>query len=98
MKTFKEFTSTTTPVSTITAITEATLTSEVIKANKGREGKPMISLVDGEEVKGTVYLGDGWSAKKDGATIVISPAEETALFKAKHISVAQLKIIAKNLL
>lgn len=32
MKTFKEFTSTTTPVSTIT---EATLTSEVIKANKG---------------------------------------------------------------
>ncbi|MFP9035268.1 hypothetical protein, partial [Enterococcus faecalis] len=68
MKTFKEFTSTTTPVSTIT---EATLTSEVIKANKGREGKPMISLVDGEEIKGTVYLGDGWSAKKDGATIVI---------------------------
>lgn len=95
MKTFKEFTSTTTPVSTIT---EATLTSEVIKANKGREGKPMISLVDGEEIKGTVYLGDGWSAKKDGATIIISPAEETALFKAKHISVAHLKIIAKNLL
>ncbi|AAD42585.1 MULTISPECIES: IpI internal head protein [Bacteria] len=95
MKTFKEFTSTTTPVSTIT---EATLTSEVIKANKGREGKPMISLVDGEEIKGTVYLGDGWSAKKDGATIVISPAEETALFKAKHISAAHLKIIAKNLL
>lgn len=95
MKTFKEFTYTTTPVSTIT---EATLTSEVIKANKGREGKPMISLVDGEEIKGTVYLGDGWSAKKDGATIVISPAEETALFKAKHISVAHLKIIAKNLL
>lgn len=95
MKTFKEFTSTTIPVSTIT---EATLTSEVIKANKGREGKPMISLVDGEEIKGTVYLGDGWSAKKDGATIVISPAEETALFKAKHISAAHLKIIAKNLL
>lgn len=95
MKTFKEFTSTTTPVSTIT---EATLTSEVIKANKGREGKPMISLVDGEEIKGTVYLGDGWSAKKDGATIVISPAEETALFKAKHVSAAHLKIIAKNLL
>ena len=95
MKTFKEFTSTTTPVSTIT---EATITSEVIKANKGREGKPMISLVDGEEIKGTVYLGDGWSAKKDGATIVISPAEETALFKAKHISAAHLKIIAKNLL
>lgn len=95
MKTFKEFTSTTTPVSTIT---EATLTSEVIKANKGREGKPMISLVNGEEIKGTVYLGDGWSAKKDGATIVISPAEETALFKAKHISAAHLKIIAKNLL
>lgn len=95
MKTFKEFTSTTTPVSTIT---KATLTSEVIKANKGREGKPMISLVDGEEIKGTVYLGDGWSAKKDGATIVISPAEETALFKAKHISAAHLKIIAKNLL
>ncbi|AHK10989.1 IPI internal head protein [Escherichia phage HY01] len=95
MKTFKEFTSTTTPVSTIT---EATLTSEVIKANKGREGKPMISLVDGEEIKGTVYLGDGWSAKKDGATIIISPAEETALFKAKHISAAHLKIIAKNLL
>ena len=95
MKTYKEFTSTTTPVSTIT---EATLTSEVIKANKGREGKPMISLVDGEEIKGTVYLGDGWSAKKDGATIVISPAEETALFKAKHISAAHLKIIAKNLL
>ena len=95
MKTFKEFTSTATPVSTIT---EATLTSEVIKANKGREGKPMISLVDGEEIKGTVYLGDGWSAKKDGATIVISPAEETALFKAKHISAAHLKIIAKNLL
>ena len=95
MKTFKEFTSTTTPVSTIT---EATLTSEVIKAIKGREGKPMISLVDGEEIKGTVYLGDGWSAKKDGATIVISPAEETALFKAKHISAAHLKIIAKNLL
>ncbi|URO83727.1 hypothetical protein [Escherichia phage EC128] len=95
MKTFKEFTSTTTPVSTIT---EATLTSEVIKANKGREGKPMISLVDSEEIKGTVYLGDGWSAKKDGATIVISPAEETALFKAKHISAAHLKIIAKNLL
>lgn len=95
MKTFKEFTSTTTPVSTIT---EVTLTSEVIKANKGREGKPMISLVDGEEIKGTVYLGDGWSAKKDGATIVISPAEETALFKAKHISAAHLKIIAKNLL
>lgn len=95
MKTFKEFTSTTTPVSTLT---EATLTSEVIKANKGREGKPMISLVDGEEIKGTVYLGDGWSAKKDGATIVISPAEETALFKAKHISAAHLKIIAKNLL
>ncbi|QXV78687.1 internal head protein [Escherichia phage FelixPlatter] len=95
MKTFKEFTSTTTPVSTIT---EATLTSEVIKANKGREGKPMISLADGEEIKGTVYLGDGWSAKKDGATIVISPAEETALFKAKHISAAHLKIIAKNLL
>ena len=95
MKTFKEFTSTTTPVSTIT---EATLTSEVIKANKGREGKPMISLVDGEEIKGTVYLGDGWAAKKDGATIVISPAEETALFKAKHISAAHLKIIAKNLL
>lgn len=95
MKTFKEFTSTTTPVSTIT---EATLTSEVIKANKGREGKPMISLADGEEIKGTVYLGDGWSAKKDGATIVISPAEETALFKAKHISASHLKIIAKNLL
>lgn len=95
MKTYQEFTSTTTPVSTIT---EATLTSEVIKANKGREGKPMISLVDGEEIKGTVYLGDGWSAKKDGATIVISPAEETALFKAKHISAAHLKIIAKNLL
>uniref|UniRef100_A0AAU6NUX3 Internal virion protein n=1 Tax=Escherichia phage 121/2022-2B TaxID=3103121 RepID=A0AAU6NUX3_9VIRU len=95
MKTFKEFTSTTTRFSTIT---EATLTSEVIKANKGREGKPMISLVDGEEIKGTVYLGDGWSAKKDGATIVISPAEETALFKAKHISAAHLKIIAKNLL
>lgn len=95
MKTFKEFTSTTTPVSTIT---EATLTSEVIKANKGREGKPMISLVDGEEIKGTVYLGDGWSAKKDGATIIISPAEETALFKAKHIAAAHLKIIAKNLL
>lgn len=95
MKTFKEFTSTTTPVSTIT---EATLTSEVIKANKGREGKPMISLVDGEEIKGTVYLGDGWSAKKDGATIIISPAEETALFKAKHISATHLKIIAKNLL
>ncbi|UIU46890.1 internal head protein [Escherichia phage KIT06] len=95
MKTFKEFTSTTIPVSTIT---EATLTSEVIKANKGREGKPMISLVDGEEIKGTVYLGDGWSAKKDGATIIISPAEETALFKAKHISAAHLKIIAKNLL
>lgn len=95
MKTFKEFTSTTTPVSTIT---EATLTSEVIKANKGREGKPMISLADGEEIKGTVYLGDGWSAKKDGATIVISPAEETALFKSKHISAAHLKIIAKNLL
>ena len=95
MKTFKEFTSTTTPVSTLT---EATLTSEVIKANKGREGKPMISLVDGEEIKGTVYLGDGWSAKKDGATIVISPAEETALFKAKHISAAHLKIIAKNLM
>ena len=95
MKTYKEFTSTTTPVSTIT---EATLTSEVIKANKGREGKPMISLVDGEEIKGTVYLGDGWSAKKDGATIVISPAEETALFKAKHISAAHLKIIFKNLL
>ncbi|EKC7975055.1 hypothetical protein OQC52_004934, partial [Escherichia coli] len=75
-----------------------TLTSEVIKANKGREGKPMISLVDGEEIKGTVYLGDGWSAKKDGATIVISPAEETALFKAKYISAAHLKIIAKNLL
>ncbi|AWD91538.1 hypothetical protein F9V42_01040 [Shigella sonnei] len=95
MKTFKEFTTKTTPVSTIT---EATLTSEVIKANKGREGKPMISLVDGEEIKGTVYLGDGWSAKKDGATIIISPAEETALFKAKHISAAHLKIIAKNLL
>ena len=95
MKTFKEFTSTTIPVSTIT---EATLTSEVIKANKGREGKPMISLVDGEEIKGTVYLGDGWSAKKDGATIIISPAEETALFKAKHISASHLKIIAKHLL
>ncbi|QEG04825.1 internal head protein [Shigella phage CM8] len=95
MKTFKEFTSTTTPVSTIT---EATLTSEVIKANKGREGKPMISLVDGEEIKGTVYLGDGWSAKKDGATIVISPAEETALFKAKHISAAHFKINDRILL
>lgn len=58
----------------------------------------MISLVDGEEIKGTVYLGDGWSAKKDGATIIISPAEETALFKAKHISATHLKIIAKNLL
>lgn len=95
MKTYKEFIS---PVANVSTLTEATLTSEVIKANKGREGKPMISLVDGEEVKGTVYLGDGWSAKKDGATIVISPAEETALFKAKHISAAQLKIIAKTLL
>ncbi|WPK18037.1 nuclease inhibitor [Escherichia phage BYEP02] len=77
MKTFKEFTTKTTPVSTIT---EATLTSEVIKANKGREGKPMISLVDGEEIKGTVYLGDGWSAKKDGATIWLMAKKSKVLF------------------
>ena len=47
MKTYQEFTSTT----SASTLTEATLTSEVIKANKGREGKPMISLVDGEEVR-----------------------------------------------
>lgn len=54
MKSYKEFIS---PFANVSTLTEATLTSEVIKANKGREGKPMISLVDGEEVKGTVYLG-----------------------------------------
>lgn len=89
MKTYQEFSKAT------VSLTEASITSEVIAANKGREGKPMISLADGQEIKNTVYLGDGWSAKKDGATIVISPAQESSIMKSMYISVKQLDILKK---
>ena len=87
MKTFNEFTQP-------EVITE-NVTSAIKEANKGREGKPVLSLATGKEIKNSVYLGDGYSAKKDGSTIVISPAEESSLMKSQYISTKHFDILKK---
>lgn len=95
MKIFKEFIFI---IILVFIIIEVIFIFEVIKVNKGWEGKLMISLVDGEEIKGIVYLGDGWFVKKDGVIIVIFFVEEIVLFKVKYIFVVYFKIIVKNFL
>ncbi|AEN93980.1 internal head protein [Escherichia phage Bp7] len=92
MKTYQEFSKS----QAVAPITEASVMSEVIALNKGREGKPVIGL-NGEELKGTVYLGDGYHAKKDGGSIVISPAQESSVMKTVYIATKHFDILKKAL-
>lgn len=85
MRTFKDFID-----SSTTSLNEsnAELLKMVILKNKGREGKAVLGLADGKEIKNTIYLGDGYTAKKEGSTVVISAiGQQDSYIALKHFDV-----------
>ena len=86
MKTYKDFTQT---------LNESNDEIKKYKEiNKGREGKTLLGI-DEKEIKGSIYLGDGYSASQRGGTIVISPAQETAIQKSQYISTKHFDLLKK---
>lgn len=91
MKTYQEFNKQTHQVRPLNESDEVKQYKEI---NKGREGKPLLGI-DGKEIKDSIYLGDGYSASKRGGTIVVSPAQESAIQKSQYIAIKHFELLKK---
>ncbi len=75
-------------------LNEKITAEDVIKLNKGREGKPIINI-KGKEVSGTVYLGGGAFAEKSGTFYKIieyddiSDTKDTVFLTSKQFKILQ---------
>lgn len=91
MKTFKEFVS----VDSSSINESADVRKKLVELNKGREGKTAIA-VDGGEIRGSVYLGDGGMASAVGSKIEIERfSMSTGKYETTTFTKDQVKWLSK---